>query len=240
MYLARSYRRLFEDKFNYTVTYKAADIYFCSSRPLEKDKLKERLFAYYTQIEEYIAAHPLFLSSLSPLDFDDNAPAIIKTMLSAGKKAGIGPFSAVAGAVALYIGKELFKPKEELVIENGGDVFLATANPKRVLLQLGRASKIKQVEIVIPPRKENFGMGSSSAKIGHSLNFGSADLVTVIAKNSAYADSFATAFSNQIKNKKDLEEISAFARREEDIYGFVAVLGNSVACWGDIEIKNIK
>ena len=55
----------------------------------------------------------------------------------------------------------------------------------------------------IKKRNQAFGVASSSSSLGHSLNFGKADLVSVVAKNIIIADGFATAISNRIKKVED-------------------------------------
>ena len=52
------------------------------------------------------------------------APDIVQAMLRASAAAGVGPMAAVAGAVAEYTGREILKSCDEVIVENGGDIFL--------------------------------------------------------------------------------------------------------------------
>ena len=45
-------------------------------------------------------------------------------MAEAGEKAGVGPMAAVAGAIAESVGRELLAFSVEIIVENGGDIYL--------------------------------------------------------------------------------------------------------------------
>ena len=62
---------------------------------------------YRDQITQYTRHHPEFSTSFEPIDVDEQAPPIIGNMAAAAKLAGVGPFAAVAGAIAEYVGRVL-------------------------------------------------------------------------------------------------------------------------------------
>lgn len=72
--------------------------------------------------------------------------------------------------------------------------------------------------------------------MGHSLNFGRADLVTVIASSSILADTFATAFSNNIKKNKDVEKVIEEARQFSFIEGIAIAFEKKIVFWGDLRL----
>ncbi len=59
-----------------------------------------------------------------PLPEDNLAPPIIRDMISKSKICGVGPMASVAGAVSEFVGYDLLDQTENLIIENGGDIFL--------------------------------------------------------------------------------------------------------------------
>ncbi len=79
------------------------------------------------QLEHYIASHPGFLESLSPWPEDPLAPRIVKEMIQAGARVNVGPMAAVAGAIAAAVGRALLDYSPEVIVENGGDIFLKTS-----------------------------------------------------------------------------------------------------------------
>ena len=238
MYEERFYRNKILSKFKIEVSFKESDLLICSDKEIAKEKAQGILVKYYKQIEEYITGNPLFLTSLSPLEIDQAAPPIIKEMLEASKVTGIGPFSSVAGAVAQYVGGELLNYCQELIIENGGDIFLKINQDKIIGVYLGQEFKINDLNLKIKKRSQAFGVASSSSTLGHSLNFGKADLVSVVAKNIIIADGFATAISNRIKRIGDVDKILAEAREDLAIEGLLVAFGEKIFLWGDLEIAN--
>ena len=78
------------------------DLFILADKNLERET-RNAVIKYRADIEEYIKTYPEFEKSLKPLTFDKNAPEIIKRMLSASNKTGVGPMAAVAGAIAEFI-----------------------------------------------------------------------------------------------------------------------------------------
>lgn len=238
MYEERFYREQIISKFKIEVSYKESDLLICSDQEIVKEKAQSILVKYYNQIEEYIKKNPLFLTSLSPLESDRSALPIIGEMLESSKITGIGPFSAVAGAIAKYVGGDLLSCCQELVIENGGDIFLKINQDKIIGVYLGQEFKMNNLNLKIKKRKHPFGVASSSSIIGHSLNFGKADLVSVVADNIIIADGFATAISNRIKSIEDIEKILAEAKDNLPIQGLLVAFEEKMFLWGDLEVSN--
>jgi len=238
MYEERFYRDQILSKFKIEVSFKESDLLICSDKEIASEIARGILIKYYEQIEEYVMKNPLFLTSLSSLEIDQTAPPIIKEMLENSNVTGIGPFSAVAGAVAQYVGEELLNYCQELIVENGGDIFLKINEDKIIGVYLGQEFKINNLNLKIKKRSRAFGVASSSSSLGHSLNFGKADLVSVVAKNIIIADSFATAISNRIKKVEDVDKILAEAKNKLPIEGLLVAFGEKIFLWGDLEVSS--
>jgi len=238
MYQERFYREQVRSKFKLEVSYKQSDLLISSDKALDKNLVKEVLIKYYTQIEDYVNQNPDFKNSLSPLKPNSEAPAIVKDMIGASSTAGIGPFSAVAGAIALYLGRELLTYADEVIVENGGDLFLKINQDKRLGIYLGENFDLKKINLKVKKRSSDFGIASSSSTIGHSLNFGKADLVTVVAKDAIIADSFATSLSNQIKKESDVQPVIELAKGSGLIEGLLIAFTGKLFLWGDLEAAN--
>ena len=136
MYEERFYRHP-KGAFAQEVAYYESDLYIISDNSISKDYLRKILIKYHNQIKEYVKVNPEFLSSLSPLAVDDTAPPIIKDMLRVSLLSGIGPFSSVAGAIAHYVGREILEISREVIVENGGDIFLKIEEDKSIGIYLG-------------------------------------------------------------------------------------------------------
>lgn len=136
-YQERFYRLSHKAQFDLEIAYKESDMYISCDKPFSRPFLVEIVKKYYEEIEEYIKNHSQFFFAFSPLDTDEDAPPIIQDMISASKISGIGPFSCVAGAIAWYVGRELMIYCQEVVVENGGDLFLKVNEDKTIGLYLG-------------------------------------------------------------------------------------------------------
>jgi ApbE superfamily uncharacterized protein (UPF0280 family) len=216
---------------------KETDLEILTDRPLDKTFAQERLRLYRWQIENYISRDPRFLASLKPLAVELRAPAIVRAMAAAAAKAGVGPMAAVAGAIAGYLGRDLLKKGcREVIIENGGDIFLKLKAPRRIAVYSGRRSPWRGLNIMVRPNRTPLGICTSSGRLGHSLSFGLADSVVIMARDPALSDAMATAVCNRIKTKKDLSAALDFARSIPGVRGVLVIFKKQLASWGKIEL----
>lgn len=239
-YEERFYRVPCVSKFRYEVVYKESDIYVGASSAIEERIIKDILCRYYRQIEDYGKNNPEFFTSLFPIKPDAEAPLIAREMLKSSEISGIGPFSAVAGAIAWFLGRELLTYSKDVIVENGGDLFLSPGKDFCIGLYLGQGFNPSVLNVRLDKRETPFGVASSSAVMGHSLSFGRADLVTVIADDSISADTFATAFANKVKSSADVPGIISLAGSYPFIRGIVAAVEGKVTIWGDIVLEGAR
>ncbi|GAH21645.1 unnamed protein product, partial [marine sediment metagenome] len=57
----------------------------------------------------------------------------------ASQLAGVGPMAAVAGAIAEAVGKDLLPFSPEVIVENGGDIFLKILKKRLVGIYAGQS-----------------------------------------------------------------------------------------------------
>jgi ApbE superfamily uncharacterized protein (UPF0280 family) len=157
-------------------------------------------------------------------------------MMEAGQKAGVGPMAAVAGAVAEYVGRELLDFSPEIIVENGGDIFLSIDRPRTVGIYAGGSPLTGKLGLEISPRDTPLGVCTSSGTVGHSLSFGKADAVVVLAASVSLADAAATAVGNRVINPDDVQSAIDFAGRIEGLKGLVIIIGKNVGAWGDVKL----
>jgi hypothetical protein len=208
------------------------------------DKVVDKIFAgeiirqYRWDIERYINKDHRFLTALKPIVVEIDAPLIIKTMAEESKKANVGPMATVSGTISELLGKELLKKGyKDVIIENGGDIFLKTRKPRLVGIYSGRSKLWNSLCIKIKPKDTPMGICTSSGTIGHSLSFGLADSVVVLSKSTSLADAVATATCNRIKIKQDLHKALDFARQIKGVLGIVIILKNNLVSWGKVEFS---
>ncbi len=194
-----------------------------------------------SQLERYIASHPHFASSLRPLPLDNLAPAIIQTMLRAALAAEVGPMAAVAGAIAEFVGRGLITGglTHEVMVENGGDIFLLRNQECLSAIYAGESPLSNRIGLRIGREKMPLGICTSSGSIGHSLSFGRADSVTVLAQNTALADTAATRLGNEMKSADDMAHTLAVAQDIPGLQGVVVIKNETMGAWGDVELVKI-
>lgn len=195
---------------------------------------------YRNQLESYIARNPMFLVSLSPMAGDFLAPPLIKEMMKAAMATGVGPMAAVAGGVAQYVGQDLLaRYSREIMVENGGDIFLKRSVDCRVAIFAGQSPLSNKIGIEVKKEDMPLGICTSSATVGHSLSLGQADAVTVVAPSACLADAAATRLGNETKENRPIAEVLGVASKIAGITGVVVVRGEELGAWGKVELVSI-
>jgi ApbE superfamily uncharacterized protein (UPF0280 family) len=161
-------------------------------------------------------------------------------MLDAARAAGVGPMAAVAGAIAEFVGKELLAAgTAEIIIENGGDIFLHRNKDCLVSIFAGRSPLSQKVGIRVPVAHLPLGVCTSSGAVGHSLSLGKADSVTVLARSTPLADAVATRLGNEVSVEDDIDRALQTAQSFPDILGVVIILGDRLGAWGAVDLVRI-
>ena len=144
--------------------------------------------------------------------------------------------AAVAGAIAGMLGEELLPANEELLIENGGDLFSAFNKRERLRFML-----------VIRPSPGKSGQDPTGSGLGAMYVVRNSwapltkeKLMPLLSSHliPALADAVATACGNRIK-AADLAPTIDLATQIAGIKGVVSVIANKMAVWGEIELVKL-
>ena len=237
MYEPRTYRHWIKstDMISFNVTVEETDLYIRASTNLKR-KTRRLILKYRDILKRYIERRPSFLTSLNPFAVNDDAPAIVKSMAEAAEKTGVGPMAAVAGAIAEFVGTELLAFSSEIIVENGGDIYLKSSKKRLIGIYAGESSLTGKIGLEIDAEETPLGICTSSGTVGHSLSFGKADAVVVLAGSAALADAAATAVGNLIKQPNDIPKGVDFAKSIEELKGIVIVQGDNIGLWGEVKI----
>ncbi len=205
-----------------------------------KDQAVRSILIHRQYLENHITAHPRFAQSLSPLPDPDIAPEIIRNMTTAARIAGVGPMAAVAGAIARHVGTDLLKSSPNVLVENGGDVFIRSDTETIFTIFAGSSPFSMKTGIKVAKRNTPFAMCTSSGTIGHSKSFGRADAVSVLAEDCALADAAATALCNMIQSPRDIKKAMAAGQDMTGIQGVVIIAGKQIGLWGALELVRLQ
>jgi hypothetical protein len=198
---------------------------------VEKAVKEERL-----RLEEYIERDPTFLKTLAPHQLLPGAPAIAVSMADASTAAGVGPMAAVAGAFADLVGRLLARYSRDVVVENGGDLYIKATRKRRVGIFAGESPLSNKVAVEILPQHTPLGICTSSAVVGHSLSLGRADAAVVIAGTATLADAVATAACNTVQAAEDIKKALAFTGEIPGVTGAVIIYGDQAGVWGSVKL----
>ncbi|MFC1949137.1 UPF0280 family protein [Chloroflexota bacterium] len=237
MFQPRVYRHWVKGKdlVSFSVASKETDLYIRASKNLRAKALK-LVGKYREALEMYIERHPEFLTSLEPLTAGDDAPRIVKAMAEAAEKAGVGPMAAVAGAIAEFVGNELLEFSPQVIVENGGDIFIKSLTRRVISIYAGESLLSGEIGLEIGVGEMPLGICTSSGTVGHSLSFGQADAVVALSPSTPLADAAATAVGNVIKGPETIAEGITLAESIEGLKGVLIIKGDKVGVWGDVKI----
>ena len=191
-------------------------------------------------LESFMETEPSFGNSLNPLPLPARTreiPEEVISMIKCGQKTHTGPMSAVAGLFAERVGARLVEDYrlDEVVVENGGDLYVKNSEEVTSVIHAGSSPLSDKMAFVLPGGA--WGICTSSGTMGHSLSFGRADAVTVIAKSTPLADAWATALANEVKSEEDIENTLERVQEIPEILGCAIIAGGQIGVRGAFEVK---
>ena len=220
------------------------------------DEVTAEIVLQRQTLEDYIERHPEFGSSLKPLAVHDDAPEVARRMARAAQLVGVGPMAAVAGAMAQCAAeaglrddaktKSPFAPRKnelsrserrlcsEVIVENGGDIYLQADRPVTIALHTGTAELGDRLAFSLRPEDTPIAICSSSGKMGHSMSLGDCDLATVVAKDAALADAAATEAANLVTAVGEVDAALERIAAIEGVDGVLIVKNDHVGLAGQL------
>lgn len=233
----RIYRRLHRgaDLTYFQVKFEQTDLHIGACRDLT-DVARALVIQCRGVLTDWIRAHEDFLTSLTPLDIPADAPPLIASMYRAARAVGVGPMAAVAGAVAQAVGAGLAVHSPNVIVENGGDIYIAGDRERTVGLYAGHSPLSERVGVTIEASQMPMGVCTSSGTVGHSLSLGRADAAMVLAPDAALSDAAATAAANRVQAPEDIQKALHFVSGIPGIAGALLVKDDRLGAWGAIKL----
>ena len=142
--------------------------------------------------------------------------------------------AAVAGAFAQVAAEAaLARGAVESIVENGGDIYIASDAPVVVGLYAGGHQISGKLAVALQPLNLPLSVCSSSSHMGRSMSLGHCDLATVVARDAALADAAATYACNLIKEPCDIEKTLEAVMAIAGISGVLIAEDGKVGLAGD-------
>lgn len=223
---------------NFRVVVDTSDLYIKALSNLE-DQAKAFVMECRAQIEDSIARRRKFLTSFDPIDANPLDSSTPTRMIQAAKKAGVGPMAAVAGAVAEFVGRNLLLFSREIVVENGGDIFVHVNRPIVIGVYAGTSPISDKIGIKIGPTAMPLGICTSSAKVGPSTSLGRADAATVVSYDVSLADAVATGLGNRITSARNMKSAVEWAMNIDGVLAALVIFEDKLAVSGEIELTPV-
>lgn len=223
----------------FEVKYRETDLWIRAARVLE-DEAMEAVLSCRHQLQRYIDAHPAFLDSLVPLPDDPFAPPLVAQMMASARTASVGPMAGVAGAIAEAVAVCLKPLSPTVIVENGGDCYMDLDEDITVGIWAGENSPFSwKIGLRLTADRFPLSICTSSGTIGHSLSFGSADAVTVVARGGALSDAAATALGNLVKTPNDISMALERASSIPGLDGVLIAARDKMGAWGNVELVGL-
>ena len=221
--------------YSFQVDIKESNLLILADRKLPH-QTEEALIWYRKDIEQYIYRNPIFKSTFKPLSIEEEMPPIVRAMAEAGQIAGVGPMAAVAGAIAEFVGKKLLEHCHQVIVENGGDIFMKVKQRKKVGIYAGQSPLTGKIALQIEPDETPLGICCSAGTFGHSRSLGQADAVVILSSSTALADAMATAVGNLTKTSSDVSRGLEKLKEIPGVLGGVIIKERRMGAWGTIKI----
>lgn len=240
-YKERSYRSRFSDDGRrwFCVKFLESDLWIGVDSGSYRASMEDEVYAFLVdlrrQMDAYLLMDSAYKAALTPYDAGLEAPNILKEMSRVSHKTGIGPMSAVAGAVAKHVAD--FLGTKEVIVENGGDIYAKATSDMDISVFAGQSPLSEKVGLHIPAAAFPCGICTSSGTVGPSLSLGRADAMMIVCKDVLLADSYATAMANRIQSVNDLQPVIESIQAIPEILGALAVKDDKLAVCGLYELR---
>lgn len=200
---------------------------------------RKALARYRKEIEDYLVLHSGFKESLLPVTASYDAPPIVTAMTKVSFLCGVGPMAAVAGALAHFVGRELKSISPEVIVENGGDIYLESREERIIAVYSGKNTGLgDRIGIKIKSEEMPIGVATSSGRLGRSLSWGISNAAIVLASDPILADGAATAMANRIYSATPtvLESAGKFILKIPGIIGYLIICEKLISVGGTVDI----
>jgi ApbE superfamily uncharacterized protein (UPF0280 family) len=236
VYTERTYRDEVDPEglTSFRVVVDETDLWIAADRDLSGRAL-DSISAHRTAVEEYIACHPSFATTLKVWKQPVSKGSIVAHMVDAARAVGIGPMAAVAGSIAEAVARDLIGYTTRVMVENGGDLYLMGGDASSAGLWAGRSPLSGRVAIAVDP-SNGVAVCTSSGTVGPSLSMGRTDAATVISPSGALADAAATELGNRIRSPRDVEAALDWALSVTGVTGAVVIMGETIGAKGQVEL----
>jgi ApbE superfamily uncharacterized protein (UPF0280 family) len=185
--------------------------------------------SFWETLHAYTLRNPDVRNSKRPIDVPDDAPDIVKELVSSARQAGVGPMYSFQGAVTDHVGRHLARDVDEVTVNCGGDYFIL--GRKRQKLTVTTQPNGSALAVVVPASKRGVGISMSVGRGRASV-----DGLAVIADSCALADAAAAGVQALLPKDNGFASALVYLKKVRGVIGGVVVVGNRIGVAGGVEL----
>ena len=185
--------------------------------------------SFWEQLHAYTIRNPDVRTSKRPIEVPTDAPQIVREIVTAARRAGVGPMFSFQGAVTDHVGRFLAREVNEVTVNCEGDYFIL--GRRRQKLTVHRRVDGSAIAVVVPASKTGVGvcMGSSSGRT-------SLDGLAVLAESCMLANAAAAGVHAIVPKEGGFHAALSYLQQVKGVLGGVVVLGERIGVAGAVEI----
>lgn len=185
--------------------------------------------SFWEQLHAYTLRNPEIRTSKRPIEVPEDAPEIVREMVLASSKAGVGPMFSFRGAVTDHVGRFLARDMDEVTVSCGGDFFVLARKRQKITVHPQPGDE--GIAVVVQPRRGGVGVATASGREIAEL-----DALAVLAESCMLADA-ASAGVRAILPKPDGFRLAlTYLRKVPGVLGGVILQGSRIGVAGGVEI----
>jgi ApbE superfamily uncharacterized protein (UPF0280 family) len=185
--------------------------------------------SFWEQLHAYTLRNPEVRTSKRPIEVDQQAPEIVREMVGAAARAGVGPMFSFRGAVTDHVGRFLARDMDEVTVSCGGDYFILAR--KRQKLTIHTRPDGGGIAVVVQPSKRGVGIATSIGRGAALL-----DGLAVLAESCMLADAAAAGVQAILPKPDGFRLALVYLRKVPGVVGGVVVRGDRIGVAGGVEI----
>ena len=185
--------------------------------------------SFWEQLHAYTLRNPAIRTSKRPIDMPDDAPEIVREMIAASSRAGVGPMFSFQGAVTDHVGRLLARELDQVTVSCGGDFFIL--GRKRQKLTIHTRPGGSGIAVVVQPSKTGVGVATALGRGKAPL-----DGLAVLADSCMLAGAAAAGVQAILPKQDGFRLALTYLRKVPGVRGGVVVQGDRIGVAGGVEI----
>jgi ApbE superfamily uncharacterized protein (UPF0280 family) len=185
--------------------------------------------SFWEQLHAYTLRNPDVRSSKRPIEVPEDAPDIVREIVAAARRAGVGPMYSFQGAVTDYVGRFLAREVADVIVNCAGDYFIM--GRRRQKLTVLRRSVGSPVAVVVPASRQGVGISMTTGRGRASV-----DGLAVLAESCMVADAAAAGVQAILPKDGGFRSALLYLKQVRGVLGGLVVVGDRIGVAGSVEI----